>query len=259
MALLRRQKLTVIPLLLYWPTIFILTHIPPASVPCWVVRMHVSDKAIHYLAYLVLVVLLWFAISPGRKVNWRKAAAWWVLFVVVWYGVFDEWLQSYVGRNPDVRDFLANLTGTLTGLVLLSIFPFWSVWLAVTGAMIFVLTNFTRHTSGGQVQPNLADQLPVANAAFHLFAYAFFSLLWTRFLRHLLPVKAPEPKWLIGALALPMGFLLAVELFSAVAGNDFRMWDAIISAVGIVAVVAAIFLTALFRRGFAQKLSPSDS
>jgi len=251
MALLRRQKLTVIPLLLYWPAIFILTHIPLARVPHWVIRMPVSDKAIHCLAYLVLVVLLWFAISPGRKVNWRRAAAWWVLFVVVWYGVFDEWLQSYVGRNPDVRDFLANLTGTLTGLILLSIFPFWPVWLAVTGALIFVLTNL--------MQPNLVDQLPVANAAFHLFAYAFFSLLWTRYMRHLLPVKAPEPKWLIGALALPMGFLLAVELFSAVAGNDFRMWDAITSAVGIVAVVAAIFLTALFRRGFAQKLSPSDS
>jgi len=252
MALLRRQKLTVIPLLLYWPAIFILTHISPVSVPCWVVRMPVSDKSLHYFAYLVLVVLLWLAVSPGRKVNWRRATAWWVLFVVVWYGVFDEWLQSYVGRNPDVRDFLANLTGTLTGLILLSIFPFWAVSLALTGAVIFALTNLL-------LQTNLAEQLPVANAAFHLFAYAFFSLLWTQYMRHLLPIKAPEPKWLIGALALPMGFLLAVELFSAVAGNDFRMWDAITSAVGIVAVVAAIFLTALFRRGSTQKLSAGDT
>lgn len=252
MALLRRQKLTIIPLLLYWPAIFILTHISPASVPCWVVRMRVSDKSLHYFAYLVLVVLLWFAVSPDRKVNWRKTAAWWVLFVVVWYGVIDEWLQGYVGRSPDVRDFLANLTGTLTGLILLSIFPFWAVSLALTGAVIFVLTNLL-------MQTNLAEQLPVANVVFHLFAYGFLTLLWTQYMHYLLPVKAPEPKWLIAALALPAGLLLAVELFSAVSGNDFRMWDAIVSAAGIAAVVAAISLTALFRRGFLQKLSAGDT
>jgi hypothetical protein len=202
----------------------------------------VSDKTLHYLAYFVLVFLLWFATSPERKVNWRKAAVWWILFVVVVYGVIDEWLQGYAGRSSDVLDFLANLAGAFTGLVLLSIFEFWPASLALTAAAIFVLTNFMR--------ASLADQKPVINAAFHLCAYAFFSLVWTRCMYHLLPIKAPRAKWLIGALALPMGFLFGVELFSAVAGNGFRPLCVFISAVGIAAVVITIYLTALFRRPY---------
>ena len=248
MALSGRQKVTVILLLFYWPAIFILAHMP---VPQLVFRIQVSDKILHCLAYLVLVFLLWFAVSPFRKVEWRRATVWWILFVVVWYGVFDEWLQGYVGRNPDVMDFFADLAGALIGLIVLAIFPFWSASVAITGAVIFVLTNF--------MGANLADLLPVTNAVFHLFGYAFFSLLWTRYMYHFLPIKAPQPKWLIGALTLPIGFLLAVELFSALAGSGFRLSRVVISAVGIAAVVITIYLIALFRRSSTQKLSPYDA
>ena len=92
MVLSRRQKLTIISLLFYWPGVFILAHIP---IPQLVYKAQVSDKSLHFLAYLVLVFLLWFAISPNKKVNWRKAAVWWILFVVVLYGVVDELLQGY--------------------------------------------------------------------------------------------------------------------------------------------------------------------
>lgn len=248
MALSVRQKVTIILLLFYWPSIFILAHIP---MPQLALGIQVSDKCLHCLAYLVLVFLLWFAISPNKKVNWRKATAWWVLLVVVWYGVFDEWLQGYVGRNADVMDFFADLAGALTGLILLSAFPFWPASLALTGAVIFILTNFMR--------ANLTDLLPVTTAVLHLLAYALFSLLWTRYIHHCLPIKPPQPKWLIGALALPIGLLSAVELFSAVLGGGFSLLHAIISAVGIATVVITICLIALFRRSFTQKLTPYDS
>lgn len=245
MALARRQKVILISLLLYWPAIFILAHIP---VPQFFHGAQVSDKNLHYIAYFVLVFLLWFAISPDRKVKWNRAAVWWVLFVVVCYGVLDEWLQGYVGRNADVMDFFADLAGALTGLVLLTIFSFWPAALAVTGAAIFVLTNFMR---GG-----LADVLPVTNAVFHLFVYGLFTLLWTVYMRDLLPIKAPEPRWLIGALSLPVGLLSAVELFSALAGNDFRLSHLIVSAAGIAVVIIAVYLVALSHRGSTQELPP---
>src|SRR4030042_2153286 len=146
MVLSRRQKLTIISLLVYWPGVFILAHIP---IPRLVYKAGVSDKGLHFIAYLILVFLLWFAISPNRKVNWRKAAAWLVLIVVVWYGVFDEVLQGYVGRTCDIRDFFADLAGTVAGLVLFTFFTFWPVLLAVTGIAIFILTNLIR--------ANLAD------------------------------------------------------------------------------------------------------
>jgi hypothetical protein len=241
MALSRRPKLTIISLLLYWPGVFILAHIP---IPQLVYKAQVSDKSLHFLAYLVLVFLLWFAISPNKKVNWRKAAVWWVLFVVVWYGVVDEWLQSYVGRTCDIMDFFADLAGTLAGLILFSFFTFWPVLLVVMGTTIFTLTNFTR--------ANLADLVPITNAMFHLFAYGFFTMLWLQYIHLFLPMKAPKPKWMIAALALPIGFLLTVKLFSVIFGKDFVVQDVIISTVGIITVVATIYLIALFRRGLTQ-------
>ena len=108
MKFFRRHVLTIAALILYWPGIFILTHIP-VSVPFLILRLQASDKILHFVAYLFLVFLLWFSINPDVKVNWRKASVWWILFVVVWYGVIDEWLQGYVGRSPDAMDFAADL------------------------------------------------------------------------------------------------------------------------------------------------------
>jgi len=248
MALTYRQKLTVISLLLYWPGVFILAHIP---IPQLVIRAHICDKYIHSLAYLVLVFLLWFAISPNSKVNWRKATVWWVVFVVVWYGVFDEWLQGYVGRNPDVIDFFADLAGTLAGLILLSIFAFWPASLIVAGIIIFLLTNLT--------QVNPAELMPATNAAFHFFAYGFFAVLWIQYMNRFLPIKAPQVKWLIVASVLPTGLLLVVKLFSVISGRDFAATDIIIATGSIATVVGTIFLTALFRRRFARRLSADDT
>lgn len=251
MALSRRQKLTIISLLLYWPIIFILAHIP---VPQLVREAHVSDKSLHFLAYLVLVFLLWFAIRPDRTVNWRKAAIWWVLLVIAGYGVVDELLQSFVvGRSCDVMDFFANLIGVLTGLILFTFLTFWPALLVVTGIVIFVSANLT--------QANLADLLPVANVMlmFHLFAYGFFTMLWIQHIHHFLSLKAPKPQWLMVALALPTGFLLAVKLFSVISGKNFAAPDVIISAVGIATVVGITYLAALFRRRTTGKLPPRDS
>ncbi len=248
MTFTRRQKLTVISLLLYWPAVFILTHIPVSQK--LLESIGTSDKTLHYLAYLILIFLLWFAVSPNAKVNWRRATVWWVLLVVVWYGVADEWLQVYVKRSPDVIDFLADLTGALTGLVLLSIFPFWPASIVLTAVVIFIVTNLT--------QINLVNQYPLINAAFHFLAYAFFSLLWIRYIYHFLPIKPPQSKWLIGVLVLPIGFMLAVEAFYVIAGNDFRLQNVIISAAAVAAVALTIYLIALFRRRFTQNRLPGD-
>ncbi|MGB2809036.1 MAG: VanZ family protein [Sedimentisphaerales bacterium] len=238
MALFRRQKLIIISLLFYWPALFVLAHIP---IPPVVRKAGVSDKCLHFMAYLVLVFLLWCAISPDRKVNWRKAAAWWVLLVTVLYGVIDELLQGVVvGRSCDVMDFFADLGGVTTGLILLTFFTFWPAFLVLTGITIFALTNLTR--------TSLADLLPpAATLAFFLFAYGFFTMLWIKNISLFLPSKAPNLKWLIVASVLPIGFLVAVKLFSVAAGGDFRWQDVIIAAVGIVAVVITIYLLGLIR------------
>jgi len=238
MALSRQQKLIIISLVFYWVTLFILAHIP---IPQLVRKADVSDKGLHLLAYMILSFLLASAINPYKKINWRKAAVWWVLLVIACYGIVDELLQGYVaGRSSDIRDFVADLAGTFTGLIVLSIFTFWPACLIVTGVTIFGLTNIAR--------ANLADLLPGINTAFDLFAYALFTLLWIRYLYYSLSLRAPKPKWLIVASILPAGLLWAVKLGSLFLGRSFAIMDVIVSAVGIIVVVGIIFLFGLIRR-----------
>ena len=232
-----RQKVTLILLVSYWLALFILAHIP---IPQFVRQAHVSDKYLHFFAYLVLVFLLWFTISPDKKANWRKAAPWWVLLVMIGYGIADEVTQGYVGRSCDIRDFGADLASALTGLILFSFFSFWPAALLVAGATIFGITN----VSG----TNLATVLPATNTLLHLFGYAIFTLLWLQVIHLHLAQKPPKPHWLVISLAPPLTFLLAVKLSSAILGRGFRAMDVILAVGGIVAAVATIYLTTLFRR-----------
>jgi VanZ family protein len=237
MAVSRRQKVTIILLVFYWLSYFILAHIP---VPLLVRRAGVSDKGLHFLAYLILVFLLWFAVSGDKKVNWRRAGVWWVFFVATGYGIVDELLQGCVGRNCDVRDMVANLAGTLAGLILFSVFTFWPVALLVAGTVIFGVTNIARE--------NLAELIPVTFAMFHLFAYAIFSMLWICYIHLFLSLKPPKAKWLIAALAGPTMLLLTVKLFSVILGKGFGLREVIVSLVGIAAVITIIYLIELFRK-----------
>ncbi|OHB62064.1 MAG: hypothetical protein A2167_03705 [Planctomycetes bacterium RBG_13_46_10] len=245
MFLSRQQKFIIITLIIYWPALFIFAHIP---IPELVRQADVSDKYVHFLAYLILTFLLWVAAFPDKKVNWRKPAAWWIILVVVLYGVFDEVLQSFVaGRSCDIRDFIVDLAGTLTGLILLSFFSFQPALVIITGITIFGLTNVTR--------ANIADLLPLTNTAFNLCAYAIFTLGWIHYLYSCLKLMAPTPGWLIKALTLPAGFLLSVKLVSLFLGRSVTVTDVIVSAVGIAAAVGTTIVIALFRRLSRQKLA----
>ncbi len=237
MALSRRQKVIIISLVFYWPVLFVLGHIP---IPQLVREAGVSDKSLHFLAYLILVFFLWFAISPDKKVNWRKAGVWWILLVAVLYGIVDEISQSYVGRNCDVMDFFANLAGAFTGSVLFSVFTFWPAAVLVMGTVIFGITNIAR--------ANLADLLPITNAMFHLSAYAVFTVLWIQYLHVFGSIKIPKVKWLISALVGPVAFLITVKLFSMILGRALVTLDIIISVGAIAAVAGAFYLMASYHK-----------
>ncbi len=73
-------------------------------------------------------------------------------------------------------------------------------------------------------------------------------MLWVRYVQPFPSLRPPKPKWLITALAAPMGLLLTVKLFSVILGKDFAVPDIIISVAGIVVVAATIYLAALFRK-----------
>ena len=238
MTLSHQQKIAACVLVLYWPALFVLAHI---QIPHVAQEADVSDKSLHFLGYLILTFLIWFAVSGDRKVKWRRAAPWLVLFVIVVYGILDEWLQIYVaGRSCDIRDFFADLAGALTGLMFSSFLTFWPVAFFVAATFIFGITNVTR--------ANLADLLPVTNAVFHLLAYAILTILWIQCTHLFLAARAHKAKWLVLALAGPAGFLIIVKLYSVIAGKDFALSDIIISFGAIAAVVTVFYSRSLFHK-----------
>ena len=232
-----KHKIIRISLVLYWLTLFVLAHIP---MPQYVQSAGVSDKCLHFLAYLLLTFLFWFAIRPDEKVNWRKAAVWCVLFIVTGYGAIDEVVQSLVGRTCDAMDIAANLAGVLTGLLLISFFTFWSAALFVAGIIIFGITNL--------LQANLAELLPFPNTIFHVFAFATFTALWIQNIHLHTQRRIPDKKWLIQALTVPVGFLITVKLCSVLLGRYFTPQETIASMGTIIAVTAAVYIRALLHK-----------
>ncbi len=236
MSLLRRKVVFVL-LALYWPLIFVLTHLPIPKISRLQIRIDVSDKVAHGIIYFILVFLLWSVISPYKKVDWRRAAVWWILFVVVWYGVLDEWLQSYVGRVPDVWDFVADLSGSLISLVILSFISFWPAFILLTAGTIFFATNF--------VSINLSDKLFLIIWAFYFFAYSFFSLLWMRFLYIRRGQKLFSKAWLIQSLLGPVLVLVVSHGFYALTtkslllGEWFICLSAVMFSIGITYLIKA--------------------
>lgn len=102
-------------LAIYWLAVFTATHWPyhenepPPLIRIW-------DKAAHFVAYAGLGLIL-ACVLPGGKRPWlgKYVAA---LAVLAIYGALDEWSQAFVGRDPDVYDWLADMAGASCGLVL---------------------------------------------------------------------------------------------------------------------------------------------
>jgi hypothetical protein len=121
---------------------------------------------------------------------------------------------------------------------MLTIFPSWPALLTVTGITIFSLTNFVR--------ADLSELMPVTNDTFHFFSYAFFAILWVRYISRLLQTGISRLKWWAPAFALPLALLIVVKIGSVFCGKKIERWDVIIAVVGITtAVVAQSLIDAL--------------
>lgn len=244
MQLLRRHKYILLSLGIYWPALFVLTHIP---VPQIAAQSGMSDKTMHILAYLALVFFVWLAISPYQKVNWLKSKAWIVLAAVLAYGAFDEWLQSKVGRQMEWLDLLGDAKGALLGLAILSFLSFWPAILVVSAIFIFSLSN----------QSNLLSLYSeyYLNTVFHLTAYTTLTLLWIQHLDRRPKYQRSNPLWPIIALGLPLGLLAVIKITGVYYYHKIIWWVDVATAVfGIAAAILVSWL--VFR--FGKKMPPAQ-
>lgn len=113
-------------LAVYWGLLFVATHIP--KIPDGL-EPGVGDKWMHTIAYAGLAVLLAFAVACARdgsgRLTLKLAGGLWLTCAL--YGIVDEVLQGFVSRQPDIRDWGADLLGSAAGVVIYGGLA--SVWL----------------------------------------------------------------------------------------------------------------------------------
>lgn len=235
-----RQKAALMLLIVYWPVIFILTHI---FLPQYVLnQLRASDKALHFLVYFILIVLLWISISPDRKADLRSKKVWIVFAVLIFYAGADEWLQGLsAGRTRDIMDFAANAEGLLAGGVLICIFSFAAV-LIETAASIVIFTI--------AVRIQLTGYLEFIRPMFLLISFGLFTFFWCEFLTFYKVFEKNRIKWLISSISCPAGLVAAIKIVSKFTGRSFELEDFLFAAVAIFAVIAIIYVIRIFSYRF---------
>jgi len=234
----RRQKTTIVVLAIYWIALVVLTHM---TIPGVVYQAGVSDKWLHFLAYLNLVFLVWFSIRPDDKVHWREKAGWLVFLAVVVYGGIDELTQPYFGRTKDLMDFLANAEGAATGLVIFTFLTFWPALLAVWAISIFGVAIL--------ISADISKIAPISDTAYNILAYAGFTLVWAQLINLYLSPGTIIRRLLL-MISLPLGLMFFVKISSMLLGRYFTTMEMLFSAGAILAVTTA---TCLFERKRYQK------
>jgi len=109
-----RGRWLVVLWLGYWAGLFALTHLPklgraPSPIP------H-SDKLVHFGLFFGLTILGHLACTRRSAPSARKTLGWSAVYLV--YGALDEWLQQFVGRTPDIADWLADGAGVIAATLL---------------------------------------------------------------------------------------------------------------------------------------------
>ena len=217
----------------YFITLFVSTHIP---IPQVVYRANVSDKWLHFLAYMNLFFLLWFSFFPDKKANWRKLAVWLIFLGAIICGGVDELSQPYTGRTCDFWDFTADAKGVSAGLIIVTFLTFRPSLLAVWAVSIFGVATL--------IKADLSKVAPILDTVYHVLAYAGFTLIWTQLINLYLSPKTIINR-LLTMISVPLGLMLFVKASSMLLGRYFTTAEMLLSGG---AVIAAATATCLFAR-----------
>lgn len=232
MRLLRRHKSVLIALGIYWPLIFLLTHIPMPDIAR---HSGMSDKTMHVMAYFALTFLVWFAVSPYQKVQWNTKKVWILIAVIACYGALDEILQGRVGRSAGVMDFVADLFGVGSALGLLSVLSFWPALLAASVVFVFVVSNMSHLL---MLYPQY-----YLDTAFHYTAYTAFALIWIQHMDRYTSVRPANAKWLVYSSLVPLGLLILIKGTAPLFDRMIGWVDVATALFGIASAILISWLT----------------
>ena len=219
----RLRTMAACGLVIYWVSIFTLTHMP--MIPRWVMMSGMSDKSMHFVAYFLLTFFFWNVVRPGQMVYWKRGISWLSLLFIAIYGVIDELLQNFVHRTPDVLDFAADMSGCLLSLIFLSVMGFWAASLLHGIVMIVVLNCFS--TS------NILGTSELVGVFFHFLAYGFIAYALSLSLKFRVYFQERRAIRYAVAFGGAAGVLLVMKLWDVHIGRSVEVQYILIAIGGI--------------------------
>ena len=219
-----KKHLPWILLGVYWPMVFVSTHIP--RLPQF--RIYGHDVTLHLAAYMILTWLYWFARYGRRKPHGRRWPLYEVVLLMALYGGLDETTQFLVHRHGDIFDWLSDMSGCFLALAALYLFRNIRWWLIFYWTGMLVLTCWPGKDPFIQL-PTFLQQF---KAVYIMMGYAFLTLLWWRSI-------CPEPRFMFNQrilgltlLILP-GYALMDEGISLMRNRGFSWGDFFCATGGI--------------------------
>ena len=107
----RKSRLALAGLCVYWPAIFVISHIPKEHVPK---NVPVSGRAVHLVAYFVLTLLLFLNAGLARRASFRSKKTWTLIVIIAAYAALDEFVQHFIpGRYGSSIDWAVDVCACL--------------------------------------------------------------------------------------------------------------------------------------------------
>ncbi len=225
-------------LAVYWPVMFISTHLPANKIP----RIEVvgKDKTLHFVACFVLTMLFWLVFYRDRRPSFRNKNLYLVIILVSCYGILDELTQKFVGRNCSFFDWIFDVSGAAAAIMTLFLLQRLSHWLTAFWCGLFIFTHFPGKPP--VVLPYPWNQMGLI---FYMFAYITLTFLWWRCL-------CPKPKFMVNRaiLTYTLLFLPAYAVFDQMINLIMRR-DFIVSE--LLVALGAIIIAIICSIAFAQQ------
>ena len=106
--MLRQNLIFRAPAVLYAISLYWASSLPWLPIPQ--LGFDLQDKLIHALAYALLSLLIYLALTKPTALV--RSPITWTIVLALCYGASDEWHQHFVdGRESEWRDFVADAVG----------------------------------------------------------------------------------------------------------------------------------------------------
>ena len=221
---------------LYWPALFVSTHIP--RLPN--VKVYGHDVTLHIFFFMVLTLLFWLARYGRFRPSFTERKLYLTVGIMAVYGAVDEFTQKFVGRHCDIVDWYSDMGGVLIALLLLFLLRRPLHWLVAYWLVLLVVTHWPLE----KPLVSLPDFLEQFQLVYVLVGYLILTLLWWR-------TMCPQPKFMFNKSIL-ISTLFVLPIYALLAEVLCLIMRRGFSGGALLAALAGIMLGVFCSWAFAQ-------